>query len=125
MNELQYIFNAICQRRGVTLQKVESLFFSTQISFGLATGTFLLPVVPNTFYVVDLNTTGRPSLTGAPSVQVTNSGQGSGGAMGLVPIQGVTHLYPSLETDSLQYVVNTFSAGSFYIGGRCFKITYS
>ena len=128
MDYYNYLFNLICQRRLVTLSKVESVAFNVSVAFGLATGTFLVPVVVNTFYYFSSLSLSPFSLTGIPNfVLSTNSGQGSVGAITLIcpTANGSNIAFRNIELDSFQYLVNNHSSGNVFLLGELFKITYT
>jgi hypothetical protein len=126
--DYQYLFNLICQRRGVTLSKVESIFVNVFVTFGLADGTALFAAAVNTFYYFDsmnIVTAQNTSITGAPLIRFTNSGQGSAGNNDLKMFNQLVYPLRGVETDSVTYILNTHTAGAFQISGAGFKITYT
>ena len=121
MNDLEYTIRKICERRGVTLSKVESLAFNMRVAFGLANGTYLLPVDASAFYFIATLSI-RTDATGKPVLVVLPSAGPSAGNLNIecntpTDMQGI-------EANSLQYIVTTHSAGAFYLYGTVFKITY-
>lgn len=123
MEERPYLydlFTMMCTRRGKTINRWDSVNFNVRVDFGLATNTYLLPAVANTFYFakflisININVAGAPNLTLLP-----NSGQGSAGG---INIYFASLQYNEIELDSLQYVVGTHSAGSFLMFGQVYKI---
>lgn len=122
MNELLYKFSLICKRRAAVMTKVESVAFNVVVTFGLATNTYFLPVVANTFYFLEHFEIMPFNATGSGFIALTsNSGQGSAGAdtYFTVSARGLR----GVECDSLRYQVGTHSAGTFYLYGEIYKIT--
>lgn len=128
MNEIEYTIRKICQRRGVQLVKVESVAFNIVVAFGLANNSYLLPVVANVFYYLDMLTIFTSNgFAGVPKfVLEPNSGQGSAGDS-YITINGasMSWAYRGLECDSMRYQVNTHSVGNANLMATCYKITYS
>lgn len=126
---LEYIFRKMCERRAVKLAKVQSVAFSVRVSFGLATGTFLIPAVVNSFcYILDgFVTPIGAAITGMPMLRLTNYGGGSVGDLdcSVWNLPHAHYSFPACEFDSMAYIVNTHSAGSFAILGTVFRITYT
>ena len=125
MNEIQYAIAMICQRRQVVLTKVESVAFNVSVTFGLADGSYLLPVVANVFYYLRLLNLHNLSVAGAPllTVGVQPSGVGSGGTFRM-PFSGPWP-HRHVELDYMQYNVNTHSAGTYFLYSEVFKVTYA
>ena len=128
MTELEFIFRAICKRRGVSLANYESVALTTNVTFGLANDTYILPVVANTFYYIEkLNMENTiVAITGMAILRVSNiGGAGSAGDVGLVisGAQGALKVYRGLEADSMRYQVSTHTAGGVNLFGTVFKIT--
>ena len=126
--DYEYLFRKICERRLVTLSKVESVAFRVRVDFGLPTNTELLPTVANSFYwVPDLTMITTSTYAGIANFYVDpNSGQGSVGVVALL-ISGTNSVfrYKSIETNSFKYVVSSHSAGGVMLIGDVFKITYT
>lgn len=130
MNELQYLFNAICQRRGVAMNKVENVAFSMRLEFGLANLTYLIPAVANTFYVARgfVQECIVTNATASPIIRLTNLGGGSAGNVDIYlrsAVEGVHVFTTAFEFESMQYIVNGNTAGANILLGTVFKITYT
>lgn len=126
MNELLYLFNLICKRRGVSLSKVESVACNWRIAFGL--GSFdLLPAIANVFYFLKgLKITNPAGFggTGVAQFTYTNSGGASAGTLYVAPNSVLVDM-GDLETASLTYNVGTHSAGVYGVNcAAVFKVTF-
>lgn len=126
--DYEYLFRKICERRLVTLSKVESVAFNTRVDFGLPNNTVLLAAVANTFYFLsDLSVFTNSTYAGVCNFEMTpNSGQGSAGNLN-IPVAGAnaSEVYRAFEFNSFTYLVTTHSAGIVYLSGSLFKITYT
>ena len=127
MSNLEFIIRRICDRRAAELVKLESVAFNARITFGLATNTYLLATVANVFYYIDSLMLWNNNSTGFPELVFTaNSGQGSAGDIDPRTSAGTFPLvYASVETNDLRYRTGTHTAGSFYLTGVVFKVTYA
>lgn len=116
----------MCQRRGVSLSKIESVAFNVRCNFGLADGTALLPAGANTFYLCRSLSFYQNGLTGVPRLEaLPNAGVGSSGTPTMFISNTATGMQAlwNVECDNLLYYVNSHSAGSIYIFGEVYKIT--
>lgn len=128
MTDLEYIFRRICERRGVKFSKIESVAFNTRITFGLANGSALLPVVANVFYYIldlnyyNLNGAGVPGFT-LSGVMNANGSAGTGTTFytSTWPPSGIRNV----ECDAVLYDLNGHSGGTYCLSGTVLKITYS
>lgn len=124
--DYEYIFRKMCERRGVVYDRSDSVGFNTAIAFGYAGGG-PLPAVAGKFYFIPSLFIFPVGITGQAQLNILpNSGLGSAGTP-VIRFQSTDGGFSlsNIECDSMIYAVQSHSAGTFYLMGACYSISYT
>ena len=126
--DYEYLFRKICERRLVTLSKVESVVSNWTFQSG-DPDTEILPAAANTFYFVKNLSWAQETtnITGNCFFQWTGVNAGP------YPVQQINmiaqgafdliHVINGMEVDSATILLTAMTAGNIAFYGMCFKIT--
>lgn len=126
MTNIEFTIRKICERRGKALTNIEKVAFNVRIESALANGTALLPIVGNTFYLVERIWLYANAVAGTPYIEInSNSGQGSVGTINFDIVTTARDFMIKAEVDSMLWRPNGMTGGFIYLVGNVFKVTHT